>query len=137
MDDNRLARIAKMENQTLSGLLDGCSNADAKFRRRHYRKTGTLDEIWNMVLQEEDEKILSFCENSKMHHWQLCRLGIYEIQNAIKRARIRRGTRRDHVSRMDDTRLARIVKMENQTPSDHLDGLANVGVIDMTKEQAK
>jgi len=68
VDDNRLGKIAETENRRPPGHLD--ANVGAKVGCR--RRIGILDAIQDMILQkDEEEKILSFRGEFKLHRWQL------------------------------------------------------------------
>jgi len=47
MDDDRFAKIAKME--TSPGYLDGLQNVDAKIEHQYYEGIGTLDKIHDPI----------------------------------------------------------------------------------------
>jgi len=47
--------LQRMENQVLPSQLDG-QNIDTKVGYRHDRRTGKLDKIQDMALEEEEEE---------------------------------------------------------------------------------
>jgi len=64
MEDNWLAKIAKTKH------LRASKNVGARVGHRHHGRTGTLDEIRDMVLQEgeeEEEKETLYFEDFEVH----------------------------------------------------------------------
>jgi len=55
-DDNRLAKIAKEPNASRPPERLVLQNVGAKAGHRHRRRTGALDKIQRMVLEEEEEE---------------------------------------------------------------------------------
>jgi len=53
MDDKRLAKIAKNDK---SDHLDSLQNVGTKVEHEHNRRTGILDKIQNMVLEEKGKE---------------------------------------------------------------------------------
>jgi len=56
MDDNRLAKMAKMGNQTIPNHLASLQNVGARVGHQHHRRTDTLDKIQDMVPKENEEE---------------------------------------------------------------------------------